>query len=147
MFTITLLGVFALAAIFVAVMGASVYQSSAEKMQANFDTRTSLVYIAEKVRQSPQGGDGDIEVRQLNGHDALVLKETYDKRVFETWIFVKDGKLHEVMAEDGTDISDTDGQTIMALKSLEFDDNGRTLKITVVNSSDEQRSLTIGRRR
>jgi hypothetical protein len=145
MFTITLLGVFALAAIFVAVMGANVYKGSAEKMHDNFDTRTSLVYIAEKVRQSPKD---NYEVRQLQGEDALVLKETYDARVFETWIFVKDSKLHELMVEEGTDISDFGGQTvtIMNLDSLSFDDNGRVLKITVINSSGDEESLTLGRR-
>jgi hypothetical protein len=146
MFTVTLLGVFALAAIFVAVMGASVYQGSAQKLQANFDTRTSLVYIAEKVRQSPQDTAGGYEVRQLNGQDALVLTEGLDKRVFETWIFVRDGKLHEVMVEAGTDVSDSEGQTIMDLKSLTFEDAGNTLTITVINNSDDEESLTLGRR-
>jgi hypothetical protein len=143
MFTITLLGVFALAAIFVAVMGASVYQSSAEKMQANFDTRTSLVYIAEKVRQSPAE---DYEVRQTGGEDALVLNETYDDRFFETWIFVRGGKLHEVMVEKGQDISESEGQSIMDLKSLSFEDTDKTLTITVINNRGDEESLTLGRR-
>jgi hypothetical protein len=143
MFTVTLLGVFALAAITVAMMGASVYQSSAEKMQANFDTRTSLVYISEKVRQSPQS---DYEIRDMDGHDALVLKETYKGRTYETWIYVEDGELHELLAEAGKDISEAGGQTIMDLQDLSFEDNGRTLTISVINNSGEAQSLTLGRR-
>jgi hypothetical protein len=70
MFTVLLLGVFALSVVFVSVLGAEVYQSSAAKMQANFDTRTSLVYIAEKVRQS---ASTNFDVRELDGDQSSDL--------------------------------------------------------------------------
>ena len=143
MFTITLLAVFALSSIFVAVMGVQVYSHSASKMQNNFDTRTSLVYIAEKVRQCQ---NSDYEIRNYKGCGALVLKDTYDGRVFETWITVKDGKLCEIMAEQGTDISDFAGQNIMDLKAISFSVSGMLLKITVTSPDGKAESLSISRR-
>ena len=38
---------FAMSALFVAAIGANVYANSAKKMQSNYDTRTSIVYLAE----------------------------------------------------------------------------------------------------
>jgi hypothetical protein len=143
MFTITLLGVFALAALFVAVMGAQVYAHSAEKMQANFDTRTSLVYIAEKVRQCP--GE-NFDVKQVDGLDALVLTERHKGQDYESWIYVYDEKMYELFIKSGDAVSPGDGQAIMDLKSMQIDTDGRLLSITVENPAGDSDSLTLSRR-
>jgi hypothetical protein len=143
MFTITLLGVFALAALFVAVMGAEVYKTSAEKMQANFDTRTSLIYIAEKVRQNP---DENYSIGQVGGQDALILTETHEGVDYESWIYVYDEKLCEVLVAAGRDVSPGDGQQIMDLKSLKVADHNGLLTITVVDPKDQENTLSIGKR-
>ena len=143
MFIITLLAVFALSAIFVAMLGAEVYSHSASKMQSNFNTRTSLVYIAEKVRQCQSS---DYEIRSFNGSDALVLKDTYNDHVFETWIFVKDGKLSEIMVEAGTNISEFTGQNIMDMKEIRFTASGMLLKVSVTTMDGKQESLSISKR-
>jgi hypothetical protein len=144
MFTVLLLGVFALAAIFVAVLGAEVYQSSAAKMQANFDTRTSLVYIAEKVRQS---ASTDFDVRDLDGSPALVVTESYDDgNDYETWIYATSGKLYETTVQAGTEVAAGSGQAIMDMKSMDFKVEGNLVRITSVNDAGDEESLTIGRR-
>jgi hypothetical protein len=143
MFTITLLGVFALAALSVAVMGAQVYKSSADKLQANFNTRTSLVYIAEKVRQNP---DEDYSVGQVDGSDALILTETANGEKYESWIFVSEEKLREVIVKSGTGVTPTDGEAIMDLKSLSVTEKDGLLTITVVDSKDQINMLSIGKR-
>ena len=144
LFTVLLLGVFALAAIFVAVIGAEVYQSSSIKMQANFDTRTSLVYIAEKVRQS---ASTDFDVREVAGNDALVITEIYDdEREYETWIYVADGKLNEATVTKGTEVDRRKGQSIMDMNSMDFEVSGNLVTITIENTNGETESLTVGRR-
>ncbi|MDR1042541.1 MAG: DUF4860 domain-containing protein [Clostridiales Family XIII bacterium] len=144
MFTLLLLGVFALTAIFVAVLGAQVYRSSAEKMQANFDTRTSLVYISEKVRQST---GTNFEVRDIGGQSALVITEEYDNgRTYETWMYVYDGKLHETTVVAGSGMEPGTGQAIMDMKSMDFNVDGDLVKITSVNDAGDEESLTLSRR-
>ncbi|MDR0596371.1 MAG: DUF4860 domain-containing protein [Clostridiales Family XIII bacterium] len=145
LFTVLLLGVFALSAIFVSLLGAEVYQSSAAKMQANFDTRTSLVYIAEKLRQS---ASSDFSVREIEGGgSALVVTERYDNRkTYETWIYAWKGKLREATVEAGADISAGGGQEIMDMKSMSFEMDGKLVRITSINSAGERKSLAIGRR-
>ena len=131
MFTILLLGIFALSAIFVAVLGAKVYANSADKMHANFDTRTSLVYLSEKIRTNP--GE-HFTIRDLNGTRALVLSEVIKDTVYEAWIFVANDKLCEVTVAAGDTVLPGAAQQIMDLK--EFDavlkDGGIELSVLTV---------------
>jgi hypothetical protein len=144
MFTLLLLGVFALSAIFVAALGAQVYRSSAAKMQSNFDTRASLVYIAEKVRQSTGSG---FDARDIDGRPALVITEKYDDgKSYETWIYVSGGKLREMTVEAGSEARPGNGQAIMDMQSMDFKLDGDLVRITSVNAAGSEESLTLYRR-
>jgi hypothetical protein len=139
-FTLLLLGVFALSVVSVAALGVQVYRSSAAKMQANFDTRTSLIYIAEKVRQNGGAGFG---VREVAGQPALVIEEEYGSGTYETWIYVTDGTLFETTVKSGAEVSPGGGQAIMDLKSVDFKVDGKLVRITSVNSAGDEESLTL----
>jgi len=128
MFTILLLGIFALTAVFVAVMGAKVYANSADKMQANFDTRTSLVYLSEKIRTCPCD---NFSVRDLDGSDALVLREEINDMVYESWVFVTKDRLCEITIVQGDTVTPGAAQQIMDLKSLEATLKDGGIEITV----------------
>ena len=134
MFTVMLLCIFALAAIFVAVLGAKVYANSAEKLQANFDTRTSIVYLSEKMRTCP--GDA-FEVRDLNGSKAIVLSQELNSAVFESWIYVNDGSLCEAIVAAGDTPSPAGGQKIMPLKALDAEIADGGIWITVITPEDQ----------
>jgi hypothetical protein len=143
MFTVTLLGVFALAALSVAVMGANVYAHNAQKMENNFDTRTSLIYIAQKVRQCP--GEA-FTVEQIDGNDALVLHEVYNGVQYDSWIYVYDGQLKELMISSDTAPVPQDGQSIMELKEMHIDSGTNSVTIHITNMDGEQNSLTLAGR-
>ena len=131
MFTILLLGIFALTAVFIAVMGAKVYANSADKMHANFDTRTSLVYLSEKIRTNP---GGDYSVRDLGGSTALILPEDINGTVYESWVFVENGRLCEITIIQGDTFLSGAAQQIMDLESFEatLRDGGIEITVTTV---------------
>ena len=52
LFVLALFGIFALSAIFLITIGADIYGKTMNNMERNFDARTALAYITEKVRQS-----------------------------------------------------------------------------------------------
>jgi len=143
MFTIMLLGVFALTAVFVAVMGAKVYANSADNMQANFDTRTSLVYLSEKIRTCP--GD-NFSVRELDGSTALVLSEAVGDQVYESWIFVSNDELCEATVSQGDTVQPAAAQKIMGLKSLDATLKDGGIEITVVTVEGNQDTTFISGR-
>ena len=129
LFTILLLGLFALTAIFVAMMGVKVYANSADKMHANFDTRTSIVYLSEKIRTSP--GDS-FSIQELDGATALVLSEEIGGNTYESWIFVFDDQLCEVTINKGDTILPGAAQHIMPLKSFDAQLVSGGVELTVV---------------
>jgi hypothetical protein len=143
MFTILLLGIFALAAVFVAVMGAKVYANSADKMQANFDTRTSLVYLSEKIRTCPADG---YSVRDLNGMKALVLSEEIDGYTYESWVFVMNDKLSEATVMAGDTVMPGTAQQIMDLKQFEATIKDGGIEITVTTLAGDRDTTFISAR-
>jgi hypothetical protein len=143
MFTILLLGIFAMAAIFVAVMGARVYTNSADKLQANFDTRTSIVYLSEKIRTNPSD---NYEVREIGGVTALVLTEEINETVYESWIFVANDRLSEVTVRKGDQVVPGAAQQIMDLKSLDAVVRDDGIEITVVTVTGDVNTTFISGR-
>ena len=141
MFTVLLLGIFAMAAIFVAVLGAKVYANSADKMHANFDTRTSLVYLSEKIRTSQ--GD-NFTVRSLDdGTTALVLTEEVRGTVYESWIFVSNDRLCEITVAEGDKVLPGIAQQIMDLKSFNAIIHDHGVEITVITLAGDTNTTYI----
>ena len=141
-FSILLLGIFALTAVFVAVMGARVYANSADKLQANFDTRTSLVYLSEKIRTNP----GGFSVREVEGADALVLNEEIGGVFYETWIFVNNDRLCELTLARGSKVLPATAQQIMDLRTFEAElkDGGVEISVETV-AGDRSTTFVYGR--
>jgi hypothetical protein len=149
MLTVTLLGVFALAALTVAVLGAHVYESSADLMKSNYDTRTSLVYLSEKVRQS---GDGELNVGNVGKNDALIIDEDINGEKYHTYIYVYDSSLYELFISDeflaaqSGGVEPDEGQKIMDLKSLKIKEEDGLIKFSTESDGGEKDNLSITRR-
>jgi len=139
-FTLALLGIFALSALFVAVLGAQVYGRTAENMNNNFNVRTSLVYITEKIRQCPEK---NIRVSEVDDSQALVLTRDMNGADYETWIFSTDRKLREVMVQKGEDVKANDGQEVMEINSFTLSLNGDLLEITVFDDTGRKYSTAV----
>jgi len=138
-FTVLLLGIFAMAAVFVAVLGARVYANSAQKMQDNFDTRTSLVYLSEKIRTSE--GAGSVSVKPLDGAgDALVIAQELNGARYESWIYIYEGNLMESpLVAEGSPVIPQAGQEIMPLRSFtaEVKDGGVWLSVETEPAAED----------
>lgn len=139
-FTLALLGIFALSAVFVAVLGAQVYSRTAEKMDDNYNARTSLVYLTEKIRQSP---GKNIEIKTVDGNEALVLNRDIDGKAYRSWIWSSDGKLREVLVPEGEKVKSTDGQEIMDINNFSLSVKGDLLEIVVFDKTGDKDSVFI----
>ena len=143
MFTIALLCIFALSAIFVATMGAKVYENSAGKLQENFETRTSLVYLSEKIRTC---SEGTADVRDLDGNNALVITTKYEGSTYESWIYVYEGQLREATKAEGITLDPRAGQVIMELSDLTLEKTNKGVTISVTTTEGHTHTTTISRR-
>jgi len=142
-FVILLLGIFALAAVFVAVLGAKIYESGAKRMQDNFDARASVVYLSEMIRTAEN--PGAITTRNLAGAgDALVIPQSANGNVYESWVFVVDGQLCETVVAAGDKPVPGAAQQIMPITSFKVSQEDAGISLTVVTAPGaDGRSQTI----
>ncbi len=141
-FVLSLFCAFAVMALFVVVLGTNVYKSISANMNANYNSRTSVFYLTEKVRQT-EGADS-IEIREFGGSDALVLSQDLDGEIYETWIFVSDGYLSEVLLQQGKQPSAGFAQAIMQIKQLSFARIGdHLLQMSVTDADGKEYSSMV----
>lgn len=116
-FTLALFCVFAASSVLVTVIGAGVYKSVTSRMQTNNISRTSLAYIAEKIRQNDL--DSSVSAQEIDGHTALVLSADYDGTEYATYIYEDAGELKELFQKASPAPSLAAGQPIMEVSGFE----------------------------
>ena len=140
LFTLALFCVFAATSLIVVIIGADVYSRIAAGMNYGFETRTSLVYVSEKIRQNDL--DDAIYLGELDGVPALVLEQTYGVTVYCTYIYYHDGVLRELFASADIPVKPTDGQRITALSDFSVEQlQYGVFRITSVGTDGEKRSV------
>lgn len=144
-FALALFCVFAASALLVVLIGAKVYQSATAAMDENFDTRTSLTYIATKIRQNDAAGA--VFLTELEGAPALAIEQEIDGESYRTYIYHFDGELREIFTMSEIDALVSDGQFIMDLPGLKMEDcGGNLLRFTSVDGNGREISLNISPR-
>ena len=94
-----LLGIFAVASLFLINIGVQVYKNVVIANNDNFELRTSLSYLATRVRPADQ--TGMVEIREEDGLKILALGEENEDGEFETYLYFWDGFLYEHFMEKG----------------------------------------------
>ncbi len=121
LFILALFGAFAITALFVVLFGARIYESTVANMNTNYEKRTAMSYITEKIR-SHDYTDG-IAVADDDDDDAdagsvLELYQEIAGRKYVTYLFVDDGYLKEFTAADDYDFNYNAGTPILAIKDF-----------------------------
>ena len=115
-FILLLIALFTIFALTAATIGANIYTGITAKAEENFSSKTSLMYISEKLRQN--GEKGMVTVGAVGDCDALVLSKVVGEQLCHTYIFVYEGMLCELFAIDGLKVSPEFGQPLIAAQSL-----------------------------
>jgi len=121
LFALALFCVFAATALLVVLIGARVYKSTVDGMNINFDRRTSLSYVATKVRQFDH--DGAVTIEDLNGTPVLAMRQSVGEATYLTMVYYHDGALrersvNEVLIKEGGGLSAADGNIVMYLQDF-----------------------------
>ncbi len=143
--TILLLGIFAVGALFLINVGVRVYNNVVTTNNNNFTLRTSLNYVATKIRSCDT--TGSISTGKISGEDALILSETIDGDVYNTYIYYYNGAINELVQKSGYDISLDYGFEIVEAESFKVSsvDEGM-LKLSTVNKAGESEEMLISLR-
>ncbi|MBQ7481253.1 MAG: DUF4860 domain-containing protein [Lachnospiraceae bacterium] len=115
-FMITLFGVFMLSALFVVLFGAKIYRRTAHDMSVNFNSRTALAYVTEKVHQHDRRGGVDITIK--DGKPVLKLTQYINSDEYCTYLYEHRGYLKELTAKGDIDLVKSAGKEILKISDF-----------------------------
>lgn len=111
LFPIALFLVLAASSLFLVILAANVYKKSVAKEEGNYETRTCLSYVAEKIRQSDERGG--VEAGTFDGLPCLILRQNFGEQSYVTYLYSYGGQLCELFVQEGISMGAQDGQKIM----------------------------------
>lgn len=112
LFVITLFLLFAVSSMALVAVGADVYESSVQSMEDNFTDRTAYQYITEKLHQYDRGKR--ISIEEFGDGSALALSSAVNDENYVTYIYLYDGYLRELVVKQGSDVTPSSGQKVLA---------------------------------
>lgn len=136
LFVLALFGIFALSAIFLITIGADIYGKTMNNMESNFDARTALAYITEKVRQSDL--ENQIDLGELDGCPALIISSGTEENQYRTYLYEYQGTLKELMMKQDILLSPSAGQDILAVSDFALTPVNSHLVNCRITIDDEQ---------
>lgn len=111
LFPIALFLVLAASSLFLVILAANVYQKSVVWEESNYECRTCLSYVVEKIRQCDE--EGGVETGTFDGIPCLILHQTFDEREYVTCLYSYNGQLRELFMQEGASMDASDGQRIL----------------------------------
>ncbi|MCR5831569.1 MAG: DUF4860 domain-containing protein [Lachnospiraceae bacterium] len=122
LFILALFGAFAITALFVVLFGAQVYKSTVSNMNTNYEKRTAMSYVTEKIRSHDYTGGADVadlrSLREDGDHSVLKLYQDVGGKKYVTYMFVADGYLKEYTTDASNDFDYKSGTNILAIKDF-----------------------------
>lgn len=142
---ILILLVFAISGLILIVIGLNVYKNIVLANDTNFELRTSLSYVATKIRQTDTNGRTYLD--EKDGVPVLVLGEEIDGKIYETLIYHYNGYLCEFYREEDMEYELDYGLEIMEINefSIEETEDG-LLKMIAKNKAGDEDQLIISLR-
>lgn len=145
LFVLALFGVFAVSALTLVTIGADVYQHTVEDMGVNYESRTAVSYIMEKIRQNDTADS--ISLTTLEDVPALCMLSQIENETYCTYLYLYDGHLKELFMREGTSLGGQilpAGTDIMELKALALSYASRDLiRVSLQTASGESHTFYV----
>lgn len=137
---LVILGVFSISGLVLANVGVRVYKNIVIDNAENFKLRTSLSYVATKIRQTDSLGN--ISVEERDGVALLVLDEEIQGVSYETLIYYYKENLYELFQRKDSEFEISYGMQVMEIDEFTIEEiTDSTLKITAGNGNGEIETL------
>lgn len=117
LFVMAIFLVFTFSALMLILVGTKVYKNTVEKMDKNFETRTSFAYLTEKLRQADR--TEGIEIGEFNGNTAIIMKEDIEGNMYATYIYLYDGHIKELFTSMENSLAADAGQDILIAEGFD----------------------------
>ena len=120
LFPILLWAVLLICPIFTVLLGIHFYEKTTDRITSNYETRTALSYLREKIHQNDESDA--ISIGTLGEVESLIIEQTYGDKLYKTYIYSYENALWELMAQDGLSVSPTDGTKILDVKGFSMEE-------------------------
>ncbi len=137
LFILALFAVFMISALFIVLFGARIYKKIVSDSDINYNARTSIAYISEKLRQ--HDSDGSVEVIFDGDRPVLRLTETYNELTYFTYLYESDGALREVTTPSEYDPVYSAGQNILYVNSFNVEKINDSLYRFMIKDVDDNK--------
>lgn len=143
LFTITLLAFFAISALMAIVIGARVYERITQNMAINYDSRTSMAYVTEKIRQHDT--KGAVSSQTIDGIVCLTFSQKEGTETYTTYIYEYKGALMELFSNNAAGFLPESGQEILQIRDFSVSEPISGLyKISITDSRGENTLIYAG---
>lgn len=149
-FIFLLVGVFAVFSLLLVLIGVGAYRGVVEDASQNAQVRTSLSYIANKVRAAD--ATGEVRVEDWQGVPVLVMQEWYDADLYETRLYFlpdeQGGGLYEhfMYTGDAQDWTPADGDRIADISALTIKSEAGRLVLGMTTTDGQPLTLRLALR-
>ena len=139
LFPVTVFFVFTISALTVILLAARIYQSTADDSQRNYTSGTALSHITEKLHQNDL--EDSMFLDELDGTQAVVLRQETEDAFYLTYLYVWDGQLRELYIKEGTPLSPSAGKSILPIKEFSAEETeNRVITFHCTDTSGETAS-------
>ena len=118
LFPWALFGLLAICGLLVLILAADIYQDTTTMADENYESRTVLSYLTEKIHQND---NGTVTIGSVDGTDSLIIRQDYDGEEYCTYIFEEDGMLKELIVRSGTAVSTADGKAVIPVEDFKME--------------------------
>lgn len=139
--TLMLFLVFAICILAVLMGSTGIYERIAQRSAQSEDRRVTAMFVAAKVRQNDV--QGCVGVENLDGCDALVLRESLGTGKFCTWIYCRDGWLYEILVPEKVTPKAGDGEKLILAQEMQLQLEEGLLSIDIVDGHGQSSSGSI----
>lgn len=120
LFPIALFLVLAASSLFLVILAANVYRKNVAWEEMNYESRTCLSYVTEKIRQSDE--NGGVEMGTFDGAPCLMLRQSFDGESYVTYLYSYEGQLRELFVREGVSMKASDGQQILVVNDFRIEE-------------------------
>lgn len=139
LFILLIFGMFAVVSLLLVALGAGMYQRVVDQLNTNNEVRSSLAYIANKVRTNDQ--ENTFVLEENGGVQTLCLRTP--ESGFVDYIYFYDGYLRELPTFDDVEFAPEFGDVIVSVQDFEMEKTGSLYTFTVTDNSGETTSLSL----
>lgn len=133
--------VFAICILAVLMGSTGIYERIAQRGAASEDRRVTAMFVAAKIRQND--AQGCVRIEELDGCDALVLRENLGTGKFCTWIYCHEGWLYEILVSEKVTPKAGDGEKLIQARDMQLELEDGLLSINIIDSHGRNTSQSI----